>query len=129
MDSTNQSALTQSTIVHHQAELLLMENHVDCVRVLVQAGADITIEVDGRTIADFADDTSNSDEFRAALLLPAKTRRRCEQCGTTTFGEKTTTVGQGMKKCGGCQTTYYCNRECQTANWPLHKPVCNAADE
>jgi ankyrin repeat protein len=96
-------------------------NHVDCVRTPVQAGADITIEVDRETIEDILKRTNNGDELRTALLSTAKKRRRCEQCGTTTTGQK-------MLKCGACLTTHYCNRECQTANWPLHKQVCNAED-
>lgn len=29
-----------------------------------------------------------------------------------------------MLKCSGCQYVYYCNRECQTAAWKLHKAEC-----
>eukprot|EP01114_Cavostelium_apophysatum_P020960 TRINITY_DN7178_c0_g1_i1.p1 TRINITY_DN7178_c0_g1~~TRINITY_DN7178_c0_g1_i1.p1 ORF type:complete len:636 (-),score=106.38 TRINITY_DN7178_c0_g1_i1:48-1955(-) len=28
------------------------------------------------------------------------------------------------KKCGGCESVVYCNRECQTAHWAVHKPIC-----
>jgi ankyrin repeat protein len=102
--------------------IAVYKNRPNCVRALVQAGADITIEVDGRPLYEYAVDTNNSDDLRAAMLVPAKKRRRCEQCGTTTTGQK-------MKKCGACKTVYYCNRECQTANWPLHKQVCSASDK
>jgi ankyrin repeat protein len=94
----------------------VLNNHVDCVRAIVKAGADITIKVDGKTLDDFADKRSNNDELKAALLSKVGTRRRCEQCGKTT-------TGQMMMRCGACLTVYYCNRECQTANWPLHKQV------
>lgn len=29
-----------------------------------------------------------------------------------------------MLKCSGCQYVYYCNRNCQTIAWPLHKAEC-----
>jgi ankyrin repeat protein len=102
--------------------LAVLNNHVNCVRALVQAGADITIQPDGISLDKIIIKKNYSDEIRAALLVPAQKRRRCEQCGTTTTGQK-------MKKCGACKTVYYCNRDCQTANWPLHKQVCSAADE
>jgi len=92
-------------------------NQVDCVRALVWAGVDITIEVKGLTIEDIAKRTNNDDELRTALLLPAKKWRCCAHCGTT-FDKK-------MKKCGACKTTNYCDRDCQTAHWPLHKQVCS----
>lgn len=28
------------------------------------------------------------------------------------------------KKCSKCQSVYYCCRECQVENWPLHKNIC-----
>ncbi len=34
-----------------------------------------------------------------------------------------------LKRCAKCQTTHYCSRECQKADWKAHKKVCarNAA--
>lgn len=29
-----------------------------------------------------------------------------------------------MLKCSGCQYVYYCNRECQTNAWKIHKAEC-----
>jgi formamidopyrimidine-DNA glycosylase len=95
----------------------VLKNHVDCVRTLVQYGADITIKVDGQSLDDIADDSNNSDELKAALRVPAKKQRRCEQCDTTTTGQ--------MLKCGVCKAAYYCDGDCQKANWQLHKQVCS----
>ncbi|KAJ6583620.1 hypothetical protein DFH09DRAFT_1144756 [Mycena vulgaris] len=30
----------------------------------------------------------------------------------------------GSQKCGRCKMMTYCNRECQAAHWPTHKPHC-----
>jgi hypothetical protein len=30
----------------------------------------------------------------------------------------------GNLKCGKCQSVTYCNKSCQIANWPNHKPQC-----
>jgi ankyrin repeat protein len=97
----------------------VVKNHVDCVRALVLYGADISLQVEGRSLDDLADDTNNSDELKAAMRVPAKKRRRCEQCDVTTTGQK-------MFKCGVCRSVYYCNHDCQKKNWPLHKQVCKA---
>ena len=29
-------------------------------------------------------------------------------------------------KCTACKRTWYCSRECQKADWPIHKMICNA---
>lgn len=31
-----------------------------------------------------------------------------------------------LKKCAKCQTTLYCSRDCQKADWKAHKKVCNS---
>ena len=42
-----------------------------------------------------------------------KGSRKCEACG------KTTSI-----KCQGCKDVYYCDPECQKANWKQHKKKC-----
>jgi TPR repeat protein len=33
------------------------------------------------------------------------------------------------KKCSRCRLVYYCSRDCQRADWKVHKPKCNATVE
>jgi hypothetical protein len=33
--------------------------------------------------------------------------------------------GSTLMKCQRCKIAYYCNRECQAANWKNHKTMCN----
>lgn len=40
---------------------------------------------------------------------------KCASCGTS---------GVPLKKCAKCHTAVYCNRECQTSDWKVHKKVC-----
>ena len=42
----------------------------------------------------------------------------CENCKTTEETEKQ------YQKCGACRVVFYCSRECQKGNWPIHKHVC-----
>jgi len=42
----------------------------------------------------------------------------CENCG-----EKCKT------SCGKCRSVHYCSRDCQTADWPLHKKSCKVSKE
>ncbi|KAG8924711.1 hypothetical protein FRC02_010234 [Tulasnella sp. 418] len=32
--------------------------------------------------------------------------------------------GRRLLKCSGCQTSWYCNKECQRAHWKTHKAEC-----
>lgn len=31
--------------------------------------------------------------------------------------------------CSGCQTAYYCSRECQRKDWKSHKKMCNNGED
>jgi ankyrin repeat protein len=105
---------------HSALSAAVLTNHADCVRALVKAGADITIQVKGETVENLLKRTNNGDELRAALLSSASRQRICEECEYATRGK--------MKKCGACKLTYYCSRDCQLANWPLHKQECKACE-
>jgi zinc finger MYND domain-containing protein 10 len=32
---------------------------------------------------------------------------------------------QAFKRCSKCKSVWYCSRECQVADWPVHKEACN----
>ncbi|KAJ3087821.1 hypothetical protein HK100_008226 [Physocladia obscura] len=32
---------------------------------------------------------------------------------------------ESLKACAKCRLAHYCSKECQTVDWPLHKPICN----
>jgi len=42
----------------------------------------------------------------------------CTACQTVVFAKAS------LKACAKCRCVFYCNRECQKANWPEHKPFC-----
>ena len=44
----------------------------------------------------------------------------CAACGSTVPKLRV------FKVCSGCDTARYCDRECQTAHWPVHKQECGA---
>jgi ankyrin repeat protein len=96
--------------------MAVQNEHIDCVRTLVRCGADVTMQFEGNSLDDIADDTTMADELKAALRLRAEKRRRCEQCDKTTSAK--------LQKCSACRKVCHCNRECQVAHWLQHKPVC-----
>lgn len=46
---------------------------------------------------------------------------RCNTCNKTS-----TENGGSLKRCSKCMITIYCSRECQAADWKLHKKSCSA---
>jgi splicing suppressor protein 51 len=44
---------------------------------------------------------------------------KCNTC------KKTDSEVENLKRCAKCQTTYYCSRDCQKADWKVHKKVCS----
>jgi len=47
------------------------------------------------------------------------TTPKCANCAKTKSDS-----GLNLKSCAKCQTTKYCSRECQKADWKKHKKVC-----
>lgn len=48
-----------------------------------------------------------------------KSAPKCNHCS-----KARSTDGATLSRCGKCQTTLYCSRDCQTADWKIHKRVC-----
>eukprot|EP00123_Amoebidium_parasiticum_P015180 comp22824_c0_seq1/m.35871 comp22824_c0_seq1/g.35871 ORF comp22824_c0_seq1/g.35871 comp22824_c0_seq1/m.35871 type:complete len:261 (-) comp22824_c0_seq1:552-1334(-) len=51
------------------------------------------------------------------------------KCGSEVCGEYCVVVegecgGDAFKRCSGCHTVWYCEKECQLAHWSKHKSVC-----
>ena len=42
--------------------------------------------------------------------------RVCDNCSVATI--------EKLQLCGGCKYIYYCNQQCQTEHWPIHKHDC-----
>lgn len=40
-------------------------------------------------------------------------KARCNKCGN-----------EASKCCQYCPSVYYCKKECQRADWPVHKKIC-----
>ncbi|KAJ6484834.1 hypothetical protein C8R45DRAFT_999392 [Mycena sanguinolenta] len=36
-------------------------------------------------------------------------------------------LGRPMRRCAKCQGVFYCSKECQTRDWPVHKQMCGEA--
>jgi hypothetical protein len=47
-------------------------------------------------------------------------RNRCDHCKKTP---------KDLMKCGRCKQVFYCDRDCQKAQWSTHKQVCRPSDD
>jgi len=36
---------------------------------------------------------------------------------------------KGSMRCSQCRTALYCNRECQTKHWPVHRNLCQDSND
>ena len=60
----------------------------------------------------------NSRKFQLLKFIQKrKMASHCEFCGTAFWPY--------LKKCKGCHTVYYCDRDCQTQDWKYHKISCS----
>ena len=57
---------------------------------------------------------------RHTVVKKGKERNVCAKAGCGTLIHKS-------KRCVRCYLVHYCSRECQKADWKVHKPKCNAA--
>ena len=46
--------------------------------------------------------------------------RRCAACHLLLKSRK-------GSRCSGCNKVYYCDAQCQSRHWAVHKPACKAA--
>ncbi|VDC07653.1 unnamed protein product [Peniophora sp. CBMAI 1063] len=62
------------------------------------------------------------DKLETRKRVPLKEDERrskiCRQCGIRD-------MQKDLFRCSKCQHIYYCSKECQKANWKLHKEMCN----
>ncbi|KAG2491432.1 hypothetical protein HYH03_010218 [Edaphochlamys debaryana] len=113
----------------HALLMAVMTNQADAVRFLLDRGANPELpDNDGCTALQLLLAPSHvSPAIRDMLInhqykdkMKSKDKEApkvCAQCGAE----------GATKKCGGCSTAFYCNRECQVAHWGQHKGVCRPA--
>ncbi|PPQ95396.1 hypothetical protein CVT26_008242 [Gymnopilus dilepis] len=86
--------------------------------------ADLLAQSDGsgktpgrRDVVDLPLPQMSIDKTGAATLESsvAFATNACSSCGKRDLK---------LLRCGLCKTTFYCNAECQKADWPVHKKVC-----
>ncbi|KAF7987049.1 hypothetical protein HWV62_181 [Athelia sp. TMB] len=53
------------------------------------------------------------------VYLPLETLDKCAKCSKTT----------DLRLCSSCSEQIYCSAQCQTADWPSHKPICGKTDK
>jgi MYND finger len=65
--------------------------------------------------------TPNAADFASLQLVRFAVRvyPQCAQCSKI-FD----TASVSLTICSGCKIPFYCNKECQELDWPIHKPKC-----
>uniref|UniRef100_A0A8H7XTC6 MYND-type domain-containing protein n=1 Tax=Psilocybe cubensis TaxID=181762 RepID=A0A8H7XTC6_PSICU len=74
---------------------------------------------------------SSQNQHREMDLAPASTgplpygwlRKSMMQC--IKYRKQPLWDGVTLSKCASCQTTHYCSKSCQKADWPVHKTTCS----
>jgi hypothetical protein len=59
-----------------------------------------------------------ASQLKGAPVPPAAPKKCCNTCSSVT-GD--------LKLCSGCQSAYYCSRDCQAKDFKVHKKACKAA--
>jgi hypothetical protein len=68
-----------------------------------------------QSLARLSNDNDNNDNQSNFLI---KMCGHCEKVETQMDGAK-------LMKCQRCKVTYYCSKDCQVADWKIHKKRCN----
>ena len=63
-------------------------------------------------------DTQPAAEYYTGLQEKFQEGPFCSACGRDAAGGK-------LHRCSGCKKAEYCDRECQKADWPIHKQLCS----
>ncbi|KDQ16496.1 hypothetical protein BOTBODRAFT_30831 [Botryobasidium botryosum FD-172 SS1] len=50
--------------------------------------------------------------------IPRPDKSKCTTCGASSQSS--------FRMCSKCRVTPYCSVDCQRADWPSHKKICNA---
>lgn len=71
----------------------------------------------GQYKARISKSSTKANRGQPVLKMKGIQRQTCSNCGL--ISKKCNT-----NACGGCERVYYCNRQCQSQNWRLHKKDC-----
>jgi GTPase SAR1 family protein len=90
-----------------------------CLAVCDRANG-YSFSADGFTLQEEATkaDTQPRGEYFDGLREKFQEGPFCSSCGKDA-------KGKSLLRCGGCKKVEYCNRDCQKADWPSHKRICN----
>lgn len=65
----------------------------------------------------YKEDTEPATEYYTNLEEKFKQGPFCSACGKDSHGKK-------LLACSACKKAQYCNRDCQKADWAIHKRIC-----
>ena len=60
----------------------------------------------------------------ASDITADPSRSGCAMCGKTQAPATDGKPAVKLRRCTGCETAWYCGKECQFAAWPAHKKAC-----
>lgn len=113
----------------------VVDNHEDIVENLIDAKANVVAkDVDGYTALDRAISINNLSIVTLVMkavctkqnksFIPKNTVKLIKKSSGIELVCYSCEEVKKLKKCGNCESVYYCSRECQAADWPTHKHIC-----
>jgi hypothetical protein len=82
--------------------------------------ADVIAELDALSGQPFSEDDMDPKAVATSIAEDSFLKRNCGSC------QKDLRVKAARHRCAGCKTVNYCDVECQTRDWHIHKLCCKA---
>lgn len=96
----------------------------DGIKALEQSCQLNKIHPDSKDCLEQAQEAKSEGKSRVEWDLKMHKRESKRWAAPTTTCTNCGKQSKSLKQCSRCKTSYYCNTDCQTQHWPVHKQFC-----